>query len=116
MKYCPTHGCTMVPSTTSYGIRYSCPASGCDVVCWDGETATPADLATRQMRMIAHAAFDEIWKSGQVKRQDAYNRLSEHLELPLKLTHIGMFEMDTLRRVVSFADKLPLVLLKEKWN
>ena len=116
MKKCPAHQIWMACTDTKHGQRFDCRVPGCDIMCWGNDTSTPADQPTRTTRMVAHAAFDGIWKSKQMNRQDAYKRLSVHLKLPLNKTHIGMFDIEMCKKVVQFADRLPLQLLKEKWN
>ena len=103
-KICPTHGLDMLFTPTKFGKRFYCKTEGCSMVCWDGPTSLPADFETRQCRLKAHAAFDELWQSGRVKRRDMYRRLSEFMDLPGKETHIGMFDAAQCEKVVRFTE------------
>ena len=103
MKICPRHRRELVGKETVYGTRYSCRVGGCTVVSWSGSTSTPADAATRGARINAHARFDDLWQSGLFKRKEAYKKLAEHLGLAVKDTHIGHFDFETCRKVVSFS-------------
>jgi hypothetical protein len=105
----------MLFTETKYGNRHFCPEAGCTMVWWEDSDGTPADAQTRAMRMAAHDAFDRLWMSGQLTRKEAYRRLSESLELAPEKTHISMFNAGVCCSVVRFSEKLPLVLLKEKW-
>lgn len=53
----------------------------------------PADAATRQARMQAHAAFDAFWRGPTriMARGDAYRWLEKQLGLPRDGAHIGAF-------------------------
>lgn len=99
---CPEHSKNLIPHNTRYGIRYSCPVGGCTVVQWSGSTSTPADYATRQARMQAHNAFDELWKSGMFTRKRAYHKLSLYLGLKKRETHIGHFSLTQCQTVIEF--------------
>lgn len=104
---CNIHSARLLqPTLTKYGSRYSCPVQGCTVVAWqyhDGKISKPATKETRWSRITAHNYFDEIWKSGVMTRQDAYRRLSEHLGIPPKETHIAIFDAETCEKVILFA-------------
>ena len=101
---CPAHGTRLLGKITKYGTRYRCEVPDCTVVGWDGPTSTPADAETRTERIIAHAAFDSLWKgSGKLMtRSEAYRRLAVYLELPSSKNHIGMFDRETCALVVAF--------------
>lgn len=101
---CPKHRTVMVPASTRYGLRFSCPSPGCDVVGWDSPTSTPADAETRAARNKAHDAFDPLWRGrGARVRSKLYRKLSEFLCIPLKQTHIGMFDKEICEKVIEFA-------------
>lgn len=104
-KRCPAHDMTMHQKPTRYGARWVCPFLGCDFVCWDGETSTPADTATRGLRKRCHAVLDPLWKAAAApggqrrsqttrrrKREELYARIGEWLALPREKCHIGMFD------------------------
>ena len=105
MKICPKHKETLFPKKTKYGNRYSCPVEKCTVVCWEGETSTPADLETRTWRTKAHEAFDILWKGQKSKRGYYYGLLSEELNKTPDQNHIGMFNIKKKKKTIIFAEK-----------
>lgn len=52
-------------------------------------------------RCKAHSAFDTKWKSGQMKRSQAYNWLSQKLGIPKRDCHIVYFDEAMCQRVVD---------------
>lgn len=54
----------------------------------------------RELRKSAHRLFDDMWKSGDMNREDAYEWLSERLGIPRYLTHVGMFDEAQCRRTI----------------
>jgi ssDNA-binding Zn-finger/Zn-ribbon topoisomerase 1 len=87
---------------------------------------TPADVETKAARMVAHTAFDPLWRDAlelypniperpRRARQDAiykvrararvraYAWLAEQLAIPAEECHIGLFDSETCRRVIKAA-------------
>ena len=62
---------------------------------------TLANAELRAARNRAHAAFDPIWRSGEMGRRKAYAWLGTQLGLPVKRVHIAEFNLDTCSKVVS---------------
>lgn len=62
---------------------------------------TLADQATREARQAAHAAFDPIWKSGQMDRPAAYAWLAKVLGVPRERCHIGWMNAEQCQRIVD---------------
>lgn len=77
---------------------------------------TLANAARRQMRRLAHEAFDPLWtdwqlaypdlarnsgKIRQVMRVRAYEWLAHHMELPFEQTHIAMFDEAQCTQVIN---------------
>jgi len=60
-----------------------------------------ADAELRQAKMDAHEAFDALWSNGEMKRGAAYRWLAEKLGIAIEKCHIGMFDIDTCRKVVE---------------
>jgi hypothetical protein len=73
-----------------------------------------ADAALRRAKIHAHDAFDRIWRTLHARRQAAepgytlgrarasrYRRLAELLGIPPQACHIGMFDVETCRRVIE---------------
>lgn len=104
---CPEHKVLLSHKNTKYGGLYFCPVENCTVALWEkDETATPADKETRQARLLAHNAFDPLWKSRKHNRSILYQLLSDYLGIPKNKTHIGMFDFDTCHKVVEFVKEL----------
>ena len=77
---------------------------GAYVGCHGGGTQPlgyPAGPATRKARLAAHAAFDPLWKRGQMKRGQAYRWLGEQLGQRPGETHISWMDAATATRVVE---------------
>lgn len=64
---------------------------------------TLADEETRRARCTAHNAFDQLWRSGLMKRREAYAWLAKALELPPEECHISWFGAETCERVTKLA-------------
>lgn len=61
-----------------------------------GRLATPE---LRRAKMAAHEAFDGLWRSGRLKRGDAYGALARELGIAIQNCHIGMFDLERCRAV-----------------
>jgi hypothetical protein len=90
----------------SYGMIYLCRK--CDVYCGVHKGTTKAlgriaNAELRQLKKEAHKYFDIIWKENHEKRNNVYKYLSEYLEIPLKYTHIGMFSIETCKKVIEWS-------------
>lgn len=59
-----------------------------------------ANFVLRQHKMLAHAAFDRLWKNGG-DRSAAYAWLAKTLGISKSECHIGMFDVEMCRRVVK---------------
>ena len=87
---------------------WRCAPCGAWVGCHYGTTQPLGRLANAELRkakMAAHAAFDPLWKSRRMRRGEAYRWLSKELGIPFEQTHIGMFDVETCRRVVEACQK-----------
>lgn len=88
----------------SFGPVRLCRRCGAFVGCHEGTTEPKgrlADKSLREAKKRAHEAFDPLWRSGWMGRQEAYDWLSVSLGIPRERTHIGMFDLDLCKRVVS---------------
>lgn len=88
----------------SFGMIYLCRP--CDAYCGvhKGTNDALGRLANKELRewkKKAHLAFDDIWKNCGYTRSEAYKLLSQWLELPPEYTHIGMFSVETCKKVVD---------------
>jgi hypothetical protein len=74
---------------------YLCRRCDAFVGCHNGTTnplGSPANSALRTCRKAAHDAFDWIWKSGHMRRSEAYAWLTKTLSIRSEDCHIGMFD------------------------
>jgi hypothetical protein len=65
-----------------------------------------ADGATRSARNRAHGAFDPWWKSGKVRRTDAYHYLARALGIPESKCHISMMDAAMCEQVIAAMKRL----------
>lgn len=83
---------------------YLCEGCGASVGVHAGTThplGTLADIKTKNARKAAHAAFDPIWKTKQMKRGEAYKWLAEKLDIERWRCHISWFDVDFCELVVK---------------
>jgi len=85
---------------------YQCSPCGAYVGCHKtGDGKQPlgrlANAELRKAKSAAHAAFDPMWKDGKKKRGSAYAWLADNLGIDKRDCHIGMFDVETCRRVVE---------------
>lgn len=59
-----------------------------------------ANAGLRKAKMKAHAAFDPIWKTREMRRSEAYSWLAGELRIPGSKCHIGMFDEAQCAEVV----------------
>ena len=60
-----------------------------------------ANAELRSARLEAHAAFDPIWRDGEMTRSEAYQWAADVLGLPKERTHIGMFDVPECKRLID---------------
>lgn len=63
---------------------------------------TLAKKELRELRMKCHALIDPFWKSGKMRRSEVYSRISKEFGLPKSKTHIGMFNEEQCRKLISY--------------
>ncbi len=63
-----------------------------------------ANAELRAAKRLAHAAFDPLWRDYGMKRAEAYEWLAGALEIAARDCHIGMFDVETCRRVVGLCN------------
>ena len=90
----------------SYGMVWKCPDPACDayVGVHKGTEIALGRLANRELReykKMAHAEFDKIWRLGIMKRREAYEWLSNQMQLSKDLCHIGMFDVAQCQKVIE---------------
>jgi hypothetical protein len=90
-------------------VFWRCVPCDAYVGCHKNSNAKPLGrLANKELRawkQRAHAAFDPYWKSGRLKRGDAYARLAKTLGIPQSECHIGMFDVAMCKRVVAIIER-----------
>lgn len=92
----------------SFGTKcYICKPCGAWVGCHKGTDKALGRLANKELRELkhqAHEAFDPLWKDGYLPRTAAYEVLSTAFDLPTEQTHIGMFDEEMCRKVISLSN------------
>ena len=109
---CPECGSSMVLRTTKkftykngdprkfYGCSRWPECRGTHGAHPDGEPlGTPADDATKQARIVAHAVFDEWWRNAGYDRGKGYARLKERFGFEV---HIGAADKAMCDAIVRF--------------
>lgn len=78
------------------------------VGCHDDDLDRPlgrlANAELRQAKIAAHTAFDRIWR-GKIRRGAAYRWLAAQLGIEPRDCHIGMFDVEHCRRVVTVCEE-----------
>jgi zinc-finger-containing domain len=99
--------------TAAIGLFYGCtgwPAcKGAHGAHPDGRPlGTPADKATKQARIEAHAAFDRLWQGEgkRMSRGEAYRWMRKALDLPPAEVHIGRFSKERCVALVKAVNDL----------
>lgn len=83
---------------------YRCRPCKAYVGCHPGTITPLGRLANEELRRAknaAHAAFDPIWKNGQLTRKSAYAWLANQLNILADDCHIGMFDVDLCNKTVE---------------
>lgn len=122
--YCGGNSILHMSSGIIYGGRDFGPVYACEnyplcdsyVGCHPRTTDPLGRLADNELRhwkKQAHKYFDPIWQTKKIKklypayipdttwRKKSYIWLSKQLGLKLEYTHIGMFDVETCKRVVE---------------
>ena len=87
---------------------YQCQNCNARVGCHKDSTRPLGNVANevlRLKRVEAHRVFDASWRSQHMSRTQAYKWLSQQLRIPIRLTHIGGFEMDQCQKVIELCEK-----------
>lgn len=99
----------ILPSIKFYGRDYGtyvylCRPCGAYVGTHKGTTTplgTLANAELRELRKIAHAEFDPLWKNRVMSRSKAYKELSIFMRVPKKEAHIGMFTKEQCQKLIK---------------
>lgn len=106
---CPDCGSEMRLRQSRYGTFYGCirypdckAAHGAHA---DGRPlGIPANKETKEWRIKAHAAFDQLWKTGGMKRKAAYRWMRDAMELSADEAHIGRFDIAACRKLITLVE------------
>lgn len=60
-----------------------------------------ANSELRHWKKAAHGKFDPIWKTRRMNRSQAYSWLAKVLQIEPAKCHIGMFDIETCKRVIE---------------
>ena len=94
-------------SGRDFGPVWECSPCKAWVGCHKGGRAPLGRLANaelRKMKMAAHAAFDPIWKERIRTRTQAYAMLAHTLGISASSCHIGMFDAEQCKKVVTLSN------------
>jgi len=94
---CPVHKIEMSKTLTQYGYRYDCPELTCTMMCWGGQTSTPADKETRDLRIQAHALFDNL----NMSKGKRYRWMQKQMGISPRKAHIGMFNAQQCKQLIG---------------
>lgn len=82
---------------------WRCPRCQAYVGCHPGTEkplGSTANAELRQARMAAHDVFDQLWKSNELTKRDAYIWLRVSMFLSEDECHISMFDLEQCQTVV----------------
>lgn len=64
-----------------------------------------ANKKTRVLRIHAHQSFDVLWKQGLLSRTEAYQWLSDSLDVPPEGCHFSMISDEQLEKTVVISEQ-----------
>lgn len=88
----------------SYGMAYLCKPCDAYVGVHKGTDLPLGTLANKEdriWRMKAHAAFDPLWKTGNMKRRDAYSHMQRLMDMSAAEAHISRMTATQCQKLVS---------------
>ena len=67
-----------------------------------------ANASLRKLKNEGHNIFDPLWKEKNIfnSQKQAYDWLSEKMELPLAYTHFGMFTEEQCQKAITFCKEI----------
>ena len=89
------------------GNIHQCQNCNARVGCHKGTKRPLGSVANetlRLKRMETHHVFDSFWRRKGMTRTQAYRWLAKKLDLPVKRTHIGGFEMDQCQMTIDLCN------------
>lgn len=91
---------------TSYGPIYLCRDCDAYVGCYTGTTTSLGMLANKELREAkkrAHHYFDQLWMPNRNRRYKTYTWLSQQLDIPREITHIGMSDVEQCNKIAELS-------------
>jgi ssDNA-binding Zn-finger/Zn-ribbon topoisomerase 1 len=109
---CPDCGSPMRLRDSRFGKFYGCvrfPAcKATHGAHADGRPlGIPGNAETKAARTRAHAAFDRLWRSGRMRRNDAYRELQRMMHMTEAQAHIGRFTQEECERLIELLEDRP---------
>jgi hypothetical protein len=92
---CPTCLKPARLSAGKFGIKAEC----CGLWSWGFKPLVSRE--THVARIQAHAAFDRLWKNGEMPRRAAYARLSDVMQMDREDCHISLMTVDQAKAVIE---------------
>lgn len=83
---------------------WDCAPCGAYVGCHPSTTNPLGRLANAELRAAkqsVHRVLDPLWKSGKMKRKEAYALLAKGLNIAPQNCHVGMFDVPTCTAAVA---------------
>jgi hypothetical protein len=76
-----------------------------------------ADKELRNYKNLGHRTFDPLWKEKThfISQKEAYDWLSQKMNLPLEFTHFGMFTIDQCKEAINIFENLMQKKKKSIW-
>lgn len=96
-----------------FGWAWRCLPCGAWVGCHKGTKKPLGRLANSELRewkKNAHAAFDPLWQEVGMSRPGAYSWLASRLGIESSQCHIGMFNVETCKQVVTLCNQVMIEL------
>ncbi len=93
----------------SYGPIWICRPCRAWVGCHKGTTkplGRLADAELRSWKQKFHAAFDPVWKSGDMGRSRLYGWLADRMEISAEVCHGGMFTIEQCKQAIDIVGGL----------
>jgi len=110
---CPECGAEMLLKDSRNGVFYGC-VTWHNTRCKGSHSAhqgtglpmgVPATKDTKKLRQDAHLTFDQLWKTGRMKRKEAYTWLADKMGLDKDQAHIGAFDDNQCRQVIKIVER-----------
>lgn len=84
-----------------YGVMYACSDfPKCDSYS-GGTNKSLANKELRELRKKCHKMFDELWKSGDMTRKEAYTWLYKIMKVPRNEVHIALFRDEQCKKLLN---------------